>query len=465
MIRILFVAANPVDTDPLQLGEEFREIQSKLRVSDNRSYFMLRSAWAARPDDLLQQMNEFRPHIVHFSGHGSGAGEIVLQDSSGKMQAVSPAVLKVLFGNFREWLRIVVLNACYSNVQAEALLDSADIVIGMNSAIGDKAAISFASAFYRALGFDRTVQDAFNQGLISLQLEKIPEGHIPTLLHRPGINPDRLTITDPGNRAAASQRIDDPLTPENIRKLLQQGTEMILLDEEDDSPTDKANRLLIELGMRQSSAVFIVEVNRRLPTGRVAPRLAQYLIPDLDIDEYEWALVKEDKSLPVEHTLMMAGVRSGDQVKLVGNHRRPIWAPALCDRVVPTALPSGLEGWLELPKEGGQVGGRIEVRGHVDDWRHDCKLWIAHRREPRGAFWLKPPEIQLDDHGNFSVSVFEGGLGGRVVISLLAVPVSRSQDFEKWLQNGEATGHYPGIYPTSADRELDNVIVSYNPDA
>ena len=330
MIRILFVSANPVDTDPLQLGEEFREIQGKLRSSDSRAHFVLRSAWAARPDDLLQQMNEFRPHILHFSGHGSSAGEIVLQDNSGEMQTVSPAALEALFNNFREWLRIVVLNACYSNVQAEALLDPADIVIGMKSAIGDKAAISFASAFYRALGFDRSVQDSFNQGLISLQLEKIPEENIPELLHRPGIRPDTLTLTDPGNRAVASQRINDPLTPESIRKLLEQGTEMILLDEEeDDKPTDKANRLLIELGMRQSPAVFIVEVNRRLRIGRVALRLAQYLIPDMDIDEYDWTLVKDDKPLPMEHTLMMAGVRSGDQVKLVGNHRRPTWEPLL----------------------------------------------------------------------------------------------------------------------------------------
>ncbi len=153
------------------------------------------------------------------------------------------------------------------------------------------------------------------------------------LLHRPGIQPNRLTITDPGNRAVVSQRIDDPATPESIRNLLQQGTEIILLDEEEDyKPTDKANRLLIELGMRQSSAVFVVEVNRRLRIGRGARRLAQYLIPDMDIDEYEWSLVKEDKPLPMEHTLMMGGVRSGDQVKLVGNHRRPMWAPNIASR-------------------------------------------------------------------------------------------------------------------------------------
>lgn len=77
MIRILFLAANPAATSPLQLGEECREIQEKLRSSDERAKFELRSAWATRPDDILQQMNEFKPHILHFSGHGSKDGEII----------------------------------------------------------------------------------------------------------------------------------------------------------------------------------------------------------------------------------------------------------------------------------------------------------------------------------------------------------------------------------------------------
>jgi len=135
------------------------------------------------------------------------------------------------------------------------------------------------------------------------------------------------------------------------------------------------------------------------------------------------------------------------------------------DLVAPTILPSGLRGWLELPKNDDVVGGRVEVRGHVTGWRHDRKLWIAHRREPQGVFWPKSPEIRPDDHGNFSVSVFESGPGGRVVISLLAVPAFRSQEFEKWLQHGAMTSHYPGIYPTSADGELASVTVTYTPDA
>jgi hypothetical protein len=53
--------------------------------------------------------------------------------------------------------RVVVLNACYSDVQADALCSVVDCVIGMTGAIHDDAARSFAMSFYRALGSRRSV--------------------------------------------------------------------------------------------------------------------------------------------------------------------------------------------------------------------------------------------------------------------------------------------------------------------
>jgi len=124
-----------------------------------------------------------------------------------------------------------------------------------------------------------------------------------------------------------------------------------------------------------------------------------------------------------------------------------------------------LVGSLDAPRDGDEVGRRIEVRGYVTGWRPYHKLWIAHRREPHGLFWLKPPEIRPDDRGNFSAVVFEGGSSGPVIISLLAVPPSRGRDFEKWQERGDLTGHYPGIHPADADSELSRITVSYVQDA
>jgi hypothetical protein len=147
-INILFLAANPQDTKPLRLGEEMRAIQEKLRASEYREYFSIKQEWAVRVSDIQGHLLRHQPHIVHFSGHGSIAGEIILEDQTGDSKLVTPSALKKLFGTLKDNVRCVVLNACFSKIQAEAITESIECVIGMSSTIQDKAAISFAASFY-----------------------------------------------------------------------------------------------------------------------------------------------------------------------------------------------------------------------------------------------------------------------------------------------------------------------------
>ena len=63
----------------------------------------------------------------------------------------------------------------------------------MSAAIGDVAAVVFASMFYGALAFGRSVGQAFEQGRTALMLEGIPEATTPVLLVRPGV--DSLAIS------------------------------------------------------------------------------------------------------------------------------------------------------------------------------------------------------------------------------------------------------------------------------
>ena len=67
----------------------------------------------------------------------------------------------------------------------------------MAEGIGDQAAITFISSFYRAIGFGRSVQDAFEQGKIALMLEGIPQENVPVLLSRPEIDPSRIVFARP----------------------------------------------------------------------------------------------------------------------------------------------------------------------------------------------------------------------------------------------------------------------------
>jgi hypothetical protein len=92
---------------------------------------------------------------------------------------------------------VVVLNACFSRPQAEAITEEIECAIGMTRAIGDDAAIEFAAAFYRAIGFGRSVQAAFDQGKTALLLEGIPEEKTPTLICRKNAKAESIFLIDP----------------------------------------------------------------------------------------------------------------------------------------------------------------------------------------------------------------------------------------------------------------------------
>lgn len=181
MIKVLFLGANPSDTTRLRLDEEIRSIDQVLRQAEFRDMFDVRQHWAVRVTDLQESLLRHKPNIVHFSGHGSVSSEIVLEDNSGNPYPVSVRALTNLFSILKDSIKCVVLNACYSEVQALAIAEHIDCVIGMSKAIGDTPAISFAAAFYQGLGYGRDVKTAFDLGCSRIDLENLGESSVPRL--------------------------------------------------------------------------------------------------------------------------------------------------------------------------------------------------------------------------------------------------------------------------------------------
>lgn len=178
--RILILAANPQSMGHLRLDSEVREIQEGLQRSAQRDRFEVISRWAVQTDDLRRALLDYEPHIVHFSGHGGGDEGLALDDGNGHPKLVNTQAIARLFKQF-PGIECVLLNACYSQVQADALASQVPYVVGMTQAIGDDAAIKFAMGFYDALGYGRTYPEAFEFGLSAIDLENIPETATPVL--------------------------------------------------------------------------------------------------------------------------------------------------------------------------------------------------------------------------------------------------------------------------------------------
>ena len=174
---ILIFAANLLDESALTLDREFREIQNGLRHS--RKHFNARGEWTLRPADLRRALLDHRPSYVHFCGNGAGAPGIVLEGRLADADALAS-----LFALFAEHIKCVVLNSCFSSVQAHAIAQHIDYVVGMSKGVGEAASIEFSTAFYDGLGAGESIESAFKLGRATIQLEGIPDHLTPQLLTR-----------------------------------------------------------------------------------------------------------------------------------------------------------------------------------------------------------------------------------------------------------------------------------------
>jgi hypothetical protein len=196
-IVVLFLASNPIDQVQLRLDEEARSITEMISKSKHRDSIRFQTCWAVQPKDVLQAINEHNPSIVHFSGHGSYNDEIIFQTNNGTAKIVSKeAIVQTMMASSEE-IRLVFFNTCYSRNQAEAVVEHVEAAIGMNTSIGDEAALTFSSQFYSSIGFGLSVDKAFEQAKALLMLEGIPEEDTPELFIHEGLNTKDIVIVKP----------------------------------------------------------------------------------------------------------------------------------------------------------------------------------------------------------------------------------------------------------------------------
>jgi Effector-associated domain 1/CHAT domain len=179
---ILFLAANPVDTTRLRLDKEFREIEEELERAKQREQFKLEQRWAVRLKDISRVMLDFNPQIVHFAGHAEEEKGLVFEDDNGHAKLIDGEALANFFELFAGSLECIVLNGCYTEVQAKAIAQHIPYVIGMKKAIADKAAIEFAVGFYSALGAGKSYEFAHRFACVAIRMAEIPEHLTPQLL-------------------------------------------------------------------------------------------------------------------------------------------------------------------------------------------------------------------------------------------------------------------------------------------
>jgi hypothetical protein len=184
--QILLLSANAVGHSLLELDQERRAIDLAVAHSRHAADLEVRTADAVRLDDLQSTLMRWEPIVVHFSGHGHPNDGIQVLDQYGQPRAVKPQALSNLFGLLNAGLRCVVLNACHTDDQAQAIAQHVPCVVGMRRQVLDKTAILFATGLYRALADGRTIRTAFELARNALDLHDVPDSDVPQLTAHPG---------------------------------------------------------------------------------------------------------------------------------------------------------------------------------------------------------------------------------------------------------------------------------------
>lgn len=193
-LRLLMIAAGPDDQKRLRLDAEHREIKARVRASSGRDAVSIEFAGAARPTDLIDEINRAHPTVLHYSGHGDATG-VALEADDGSTQDMSGQDLARLISVANDDLRLVVLNSCESAAQAQPLVATVDAAIGMRQSIGDEAARTFAAQLYSSLAEGIPLDRAFEQSKLQMRFAGVSDDDVPALFTRAGVEPKGIVFT------------------------------------------------------------------------------------------------------------------------------------------------------------------------------------------------------------------------------------------------------------------------------
>jgi tetratricopeptide (TPR) repeat protein len=188
---ILFLAANPKKTSKLNLEKEVAEVEKELARLQRHKKFIFKQQWATTLDALRHALLDHQPYIIHFSGHGAGQAGIVLENEGGEALIVSGDTLADFF-KLSPHIKCVILNACFSALQASEIVRHIHFVIGMNQPIKDRAAIQFSKGFYDALAVGESIPIAFEFG--RTEMSQMSEEHLKPVLKQRFVGVDNFWL-------------------------------------------------------------------------------------------------------------------------------------------------------------------------------------------------------------------------------------------------------------------------------
>lgn len=194
ILRVLYLTANSEMN--LRTEAEVRGVQSAVRGALHRDLITIDYRPAATPEDLLDGLNDLRPHVVHFSGHAGDAALLFDNGDVGRPEGrdIPYELLARALSATDTPPALLVLNGCNTLENAETLLNATGSIIATADSIGDIAAATFAAKLYAAIASGQSITAAVSQGKVAVDFMGLGEGWKHDVLTRPDIDPTEQVL-------------------------------------------------------------------------------------------------------------------------------------------------------------------------------------------------------------------------------------------------------------------------------
>jgi hypothetical protein len=156
MAKLLFVGVGGTLNAKLFVGRESREVRNEIERSHLGQVFDVAVEHDVEPGGFIDVVQNHQPKILHFSGHGTEEGHMIMEGGVLKAATLAKVIRAV------PSVELVFINACYSEKSAWKLLEHAKAVVCMDEVIPDGVALEVSPTFYGEIAKCKSVRTAFN---------------------------------------------------------------------------------------------------------------------------------------------------------------------------------------------------------------------------------------------------------------------------------------------------------------
>lgn len=200
-LRVLFLGSEPAGAPPVKIDAELIGIRNRFQANKTEDQVLLVPELDPQFINFPDQIDKYRPHIIHFSGHGNQKQMLVFESAAGTPFRVPPEAVRDLLNvpSVRKHVRGVVLHACWTLPLAKDLAKSVDFVIGNAEPILNPAAAAYSQTFYGQLAKGKPLREAFDMARPMFRAEQ--PGVVPEMVMHAGIDLEGYDL-----RAGAAER-------------------------------------------------------------------------------------------------------------------------------------------------------------------------------------------------------------------------------------------------------------------